>query len=143
MTTVLEEITEIKTARTKQKQIPQEKIVKIDQLMPLWSHLLDLVNQDPQDPVAIVDWKTKHDLDIGDYHRCMAGEIHKFSDWYKIEDDDKYCLTCERYAQDDFPDLLADIESNCIYIGKDWRNSKSVVNFIDHWNHDHISRATN
>lgn len=138
MTTVLEEITESKQLLQKQGQ----EYLTIDQIMPKWSHCLDLLNAEIQDFEAIAYWKMDHDLDMGEYNRCMSAEANGFTDDYHYGDVngaiDKYCIVCERYAQTIFPGFLADVEGRGLYIGRDWRDNLHIKNFVTHWNLNHI-----
>lgn len=142
MTTVLEEIQQtpkplvlqiLQQQEQQQRNKKRRKWLTIDQIMPKWSHLLDLLNAQVQDHSEIASYACNNNLYMDNYHRCMVGEAHRFDSDYAHEPMTKYCSYCVEYADAEFMDLRRDIE-NLEYVGKDWRQTKTVRDFVRHWN---------
>jgi hypothetical protein len=137
MTTVLEEIHQEPNPQqqTIQKQ-KRKKWLTIDEIMPKWSHLLDLYNADVPNYIEIEEYKNKHDLTMESYNMCMVGEAYRFNSDYAYTPLRAYCEYCEEYAEDYFIDLHDDIEKR-EYVGMNWRKTPTIIRFVNHWNIKH------
>lgn len=151
MTTVLEEVEQyqqkhdikyiLETLVEEPKQ--RQTYLTIDDIMPKWSHYLDLLNHANRDYTAIYDWEQEHDLDMGEHAKCAVGEAHLFNDDYHTTSDGHpaHCIGCELYAGSVFPKLYDAVRHKQL-VGLNWRDVQSVQNFVQHWNIHH-SEVTN
>ena len=109
------------------------KYLTIDEIMPTWSHFLDLYIEDVK---KAMKFKIKNSISIMDPERCFVGESWKFSDKYAGD-----CKECQGFSygrytnKPSFTEVYSDVIHGEI---KNWREHPRIQEFVTHFNEKHV-----
>jgi len=118
-----------------QEQI--QKYLTIDELMPTWSHFLDLYLRGLVEEAC--RFRDKNDINMINPSRCFVGEAWKFTDDYG--NTGKFgCLTCKSFSYGTRSFVIAydDIIKSS---GLNWREHPMIQEFVQHFNEQHINKT--
>jgi hypothetical protein len=122
-----------------EQQVEEQKYLTIDELMPTWSAYLDLLVHDLEVAQA---FRSENRLIYLSCNRCCVGEAWKWNDNYSNPMGSKYnCNVCSGFSfgyrgKESFGDIIQSVHDG--KIGKDWRETSTVKEFVKHFNAAHV-----